>query len=261
VQGVDVWINTPKRPWEACGTSGMKVLVNGGINISVLDGWWDEAYAPDVGWAIPNGEAYGSDAECDATQANQLYDLLEKEIIPEFYTRNAEGIPVAWVNRMRESMARLTPHYSANRSVRQYTQEYYLPAAQDYLLRAARKGEAGIQVVNWKHDFEKKWKKLSFGALRVETKQDLLFFEVQVYLHDFRPDEIRVELFAADLNGGQLEKHAMQHTGTEQEQPCLASFSVTIPAGRPAGEYTPRIVPGYEKAAVPLESAFILWHR
>lgn len=260
-QGVDVWINTPRRPWEACGTSGMKVLVNGGLNLSVLDGWWDEAYSPDVGWAIMDDRTYGSEAERDAAEAEQLYDLLENEIIPEFYTRNADGIPEAWVNRMRESMARLTPWYSANRSVRQYTQEYYLPAAQEYQQRAAARGEGAIQLVNWMHDLEKKWKQLSFRDIWVETRQDFLFFEVQVYLHDFRPDEIKVQLYADGLPGEGPEKHDMQPAGKQTDQPCQASFSVTIPALRPASDYTPRIVPAYEKAAFPLECAFILWPR
>ena len=112
VQGVDVWINTPRRPWEACGTSGMKVLVNGGINLSELDGWWAEAYTPEVGWALGDGQEHGDDPAWDAAEAEALYDLLEREVIPEFYTRDENGIPTAWVTRMRESMARLTPLFA-----------------------------------------------------------------------------------------------------------------------------------------------------
>ena len=121
VQGVDVWINTPRRPWEASGTSGMKVLVNGGINLSELDGWWAEAYTPQLGWALGDGQEHGDDPAWDAAEADALYDLLEHEVIPEFYTRDEQGIPVAWVARMRESMAHLTPTFSANRTVREYT--------------------------------------------------------------------------------------------------------------------------------------------
>ncbi len=128
VQGVDVWLNTPRRPWEACGTSGMKVLVNGGINLSELDGWWAEAYTPEVGWALGDGQEHGDDPAWDAMEAEALYDLLEREVIPEFYTRDEQGIPSAWVARMRESMARLTPRFSTNRAVREYTEQYYLPA-------------------------------------------------------------------------------------------------------------------------------------
>ena len=151
VQGVDVWINTPRRPWEACGTSGMKVLVNGGINLSELDGWWAEAYTPEVGWALGDGQEHGDDPAWDAVEADALYDLLEREVIPEFYARDESGIPTAWVKRMRESMARLTPRFSANRAVREYTEQHYLPAAAAYRERAANKGAMGRQMVDWQH--------------------------------------------------------------------------------------------------------------
>ena len=129
VQGVDVWINTPRRPWEACGTSGMKVLVNGGLNLSELDGWWAEAYRPDVGWALGDGQDHGDNPAWDATEAEALYERLEQDVVPEFYTRDESGIPAAWVARMRESMARLTPRFSAERTVREYTGRHYIPAA------------------------------------------------------------------------------------------------------------------------------------
>jgi starch phosphorylase len=128
VQGVDVWINTPRRPWEASGTSGMKVLVNGGINLSELDGWWAEAYSPDVGWALGDGGEHGDDPAWDASEAKALYELLENRVIPEFYARDANGISAAWVKRMRASMAQLTPRFSADRTVREYTEQHYLPA-------------------------------------------------------------------------------------------------------------------------------------
>ncbi len=149
VQGVDVWINTPRRPWEACGTSGMKVLVNGGINLSELDGWWAEAYTPEVGWALGDGKEHGDDPAWDAAEAEALYSLLEREVIPEFYTRDANGVPSAWVARMRESMARLTPRFSANRAVCEYAEKHYIPAAAAYRVRAAGKGAVGKQVVDW----------------------------------------------------------------------------------------------------------------
>ena len=188
VQGVDVWINTPRRPWEACGTSGMKVLVNGGINLSELDGWWAEAYTPEVGWALGDGKEHGDDPAWDAAEAQALYDLLEREVIPEFYTRDENGIPTAWVARMRESMAQLTPRFSANRTVREYTEQHYLPAAAAYRARAADKGAVGRQVVDWQHALEQKWAMLRFGEVKVETVGEQHVFEVQVYLGDVDPD-------------------------------------------------------------------------
>ncbi len=169
VQGVDVWINTPRRPWEASGTSGMKVLVNGGINLSELDGWGAEAYAPEVGWAIGDGREHGEDPAWDAVEADALYDLLEREVIPEFYARDKNGIPTAWVKRMRESMARLTPRFSATRTVREYTEQHYLPAAAAYRERAADKGAVGRQMVNWRQALEQKWATLRLGEVTAET--------------------------------------------------------------------------------------------
>ena len=139
VGGVDVWVNTPRRPWEASGTSGMKVLVNGGLNLSELDGWWVEAFSRDVGWAIGDGREHGEDPAWDAAEAEALYEMLEHEVVPEFYERNAAGIPFKWMARMRESMARLTPVYSANRTVREYTENHYLPAAAAYVQRTSIK--------------------------------------------------------------------------------------------------------------------------
>jgi starch phosphorylase len=132
VQGMDLWINTPRRPWEACGTSGMKVLANGGLNVSELDGWWAEAYVPEVGWAIGDGKEHGEDPAWDAAEVEQLYALLEQHIIPEFYDRDAQGLPSRWLERIRESMARLTPEFSAGRAIREYTEDHYLPAAEGY---------------------------------------------------------------------------------------------------------------------------------
>jgi glycogen phosphorylase len=129
VQGVDVWINTPRRPWEASGTSGMKVLVNGGVNLSELDGWWAEAYEPEVGWALGDGKEHADETSWDAQEAEALYGLLENEVVLQFYDRNADGIPVQWLSRVRESMARLTPRFSTNRMVREYTDHYYVRAA------------------------------------------------------------------------------------------------------------------------------------
>ena len=151
VQGMDVWLNTPQRPWEACGTSGMKVLVNGGLNFSELDGWWAEAYEPDLGWALGDGQEHGNDPDQDRAEAEGLYDALEREVIPEFYARDEKSIPAAWVARMRESMARLTPQFSADRAVREYTEQHYIPAAAAYRARTAHGGADGRKLVDWQH--------------------------------------------------------------------------------------------------------------
>jgi len=165
VEGIDVWINTPKSPWEARGTSGMKVLVNGGLNLSVLDGWWAEAYSPGVGWAIGDGNEHGDDPAWDRADAEALYAALENEIIPEYYNRDEKGIPRAWVARIRESMVLLTPAFSANRTVRQYTEEHYLPAAAAYAAHAAKNGKAGAGLFAWHSEIARRWSDVRFGTL------------------------------------------------------------------------------------------------
>ena len=261
VQGVDVWINTPRRPWEACGTSGMKVLVNGGINLSELDGWWAEAYTPEVGWALGDGQEHGDDPAWDAAEAEVLYDLLEREVIPEFYTRDASGIPTAWVKRMRESMARLTPRFSADRTVREYTEQHYLPAATAYHLRIANKGAIGRQMVDWQHALDRKWGSLRFGDLRVETNADHYVFEVEIFLNDLDPNAVRVELYADGINGGGAVRQEMKCARPLPDPSRPRVYHATAPATRPAKDYTARVIPQRSGAAVPLESERILWQR
>ena len=261
VQGVDVWINTPRRPWEACGTSGMKVLVNGGINLSELDGWWAEAYTPEVGWALGDGQEHGDDPAWDAAEAEALYGLLEREVIPESYTRDGGGIPTAWVKRMRESMARLTPRFSADRTVREYTEQHYLPAATAYHLRIANKAAIGRQMVDWQHALDRKWGSLRFGDLRVETNADHHMFEVEILLNGLDPNTVRVELYADGINGGDAVRQEMKCARPlpDASRPCV--YHATVPTARPARDYTARVIPQRSGVAVPLESERILWQR
>jgi starch phosphorylase len=261
VQGVDVWINTPRRPWEASGTSGMKVLVNGGINLSELDGWWAEAYTPEVGWALGDGQEHGDDPAWDATEAEALYDLLEREVVPEFYTRDEQGIPTAFVARMRECMARLTPRFSADRTVREYAQQHYLPAASAYRERAADKGAVGRQVVNWRQSLEQKWATLRFGEVKVETNGEQIIFDIQVYLNNLDPKSVRVELYADGMNGGAPVRQEMKRVRQLGGASGGYVYSVTVSAARPPADYTPRVIPHRDGVAVPLEAAQILWQR
>jgi len=261
VQGVDAWLNTPRRPWEACGTSGMKVLVNGGINISELDGWWAEAYTPEVGWALGDGREHDHDPAWDTAEAEELYVLLEQQVVPEFYTRDATGVPTYWVARIRESMAQLTPHFSANRAVIEYTEQYYVPAAETYGLRAAGKCMTGVELFNWKQTLEKKWPNLRFGDVKVETAEEQHVFSVQVYLDGLDPDAVQVELYADSVDGGDPATEPMipgqQLVGAEHGY----IYNAQIPAARPATDYTARVRPFHPCVPVPLESPLILWQR
>jgi starch phosphorylase len=261
VQGVDVWLNTPRRPWEASGTSGMKVLVNGGINLSELDGWWAEAYTPEVGWALGDGQEHGDDPALDVAEAEALYDLLEREVIPEFYTRDEQGIPHAWVRRMRESMARLTPRFSSNRAVREYTEQYYIPAATAFRERAADKGAIGAQVVDWRHTVDQAWPAVRFGEEKLETDGEQHVFEVQVYLDDLTPEAVRVELCADGAVGFAPSRQEMKRVRELAGAAGGYVYSAVVSAARPASDYTARVIPRHPGVAVPLESARILWQR
>ncbi len=261
VQGVDVWINTPRRPWEACGTSGMKVLVNGGINLSELDGWWAEAYTSEVGWALGDGREHGEDPAWDAHEADALYELLERHVVPEFYSRDQHGIPVAWVRRMRESMAQLTPHFSTNRTVREYTEQHYLPAADAYQLRAADQGALGRQVVDWRRAVERQWDALRFENPQVQSDASHHRMEVTLLLNDLDPTAVRVELYAEDLGGGRPIRQEMQLVERPSGTPVRGLYRAEVSATRPSSDYTARVIPQRSGAAVPLECARILWQR
>jgi starch phosphorylase len=234
----------------------MKVLVNGGINLSERDGWWAEAYTPEVGWALGDGREHGDDPSVDAAEADQLYEMLEREVIPEFYAQDKGGIPVAWVKRMRESMARLTPRFSASRAVREYTEQHYLPAAAAYHVRSTDKGAIGRKTVDWRHSLEQKWVTLHFGEVKVETRGEQHVFEVQVYLNDLDPKAVRVELYADGINGGASVRQEM----TLFDKPA-GMYRTEVSAARPAADYTARVIPSFDGVSVPLEEARILWQR
>jgi starch phosphorylase len=261
VQGVDVWVNTPRRPWEACGTSGMKALVNGALNLSELDGWWAEAYASDVGWALGDGREHGDDPAWDAAEAEELYTRLEKEIIPQFYSRNDRGIPVKWVAQIRESMARLTPRFSTNRSVREYTEEHYLPAAAAYAERAANGGRTGVELREWQNQIDRQWPELRFGALRINTSEGRHEFQLEVHLAELDPDAVQVELYGEADHDGLPIRHPMQRGELLVGPENLWRYSARIPADRPASDFTPRVIPYRQGALVPLEAPQILWQR
>ena len=261
VQGVDVWLNTPRRPWEACGTSGMKVLVNGGINFSELDGWWAEAYVPDLGWALGDGKEHGSDPAWDAAEAGVLYDRLENVVIPEFYNRNEQGVPIAWVARMRESMARLTPRFSADRTVREYVGQHYVPAAAASQSRMADKGTRARQMVEWRQEVERKWGAVRFGERTLKTGAGQHVFGVQVWLETLAPQALRVELYADGVNGGPPVRLEMTRLHPLAGATGGYAYSATVGADRPPTDYTVRLMPHCDGVAVPLEEARILWQR
>lgn len=261
VAGVDVWLNTPQRPWEASGTSGMKVLVNGGINLSELDGWWAEAYSPDVGWALGDGKEHGDDPAWDAKEAEALYELLEQQVIPEFYNRDTKGIPVAWTTRMRESMARLTPKFSTNRVVREYTEQRYLPAAQLYRARAADKGKLAVQLVDWQQTLESQWPGVRFDGVTARQEGQQYHFLANVYLNGLVPQDVKVEVYANGPAGGDVLRQAMECVHKADEPMGANLYRICVPALQELREYTLRVTPYHGSIYTPLELNHILWQH
>jgi glycogen phosphorylase len=261
VQGVDLWINTPRRPWEACGTSGMKVLVNGGLNLSELDGWWAEAYRPELGWALGDGREHDSDPGWDAAEADALYTLLEHEVAPAFYTRDADGAPRGWVSKMRESMARLTPRFSANRAVREYVEQHYLPAAAAYRRRAAEGGTLAIELVAWRRAVAQHWHEARFGRLEITSAPGRHRFSVEVYLGGLDPDFVRVELYADPIAEAGASCLPLGR-GRRLDGPENGYvYEAAIDTPRSAADFTVRLVPHHAQASIPLEAPEILWQR
>jgi starch phosphorylase len=190
-----------------------------------------------------------------------LYDLLEREVIPEFYTRNEQGIPTAWIGRMRVSMARLTPRFSANRTVREYTEQHYLPAASAYRERAAGKGAIGVQLVNLQRAMAQNWSNLRFGEMKVATDGGNHVFEVQVYLGGLDPNSVRVELYADGVNGGEPVRQELKRVRQLADASGGNVYSAAVSAARPPADYTARVIPHCDGVTIPLEDARILWQR
>lgn len=264
--GVDVWLNTPRRPWEACGTSGMKVLVNGGINLSELDGWWAEAYTPQTGWALGDGLEHHDDDHQDALEAEDLYTTLEQHVLPSFYDRNADQLPEAWVEIMRQSMAVHTPAFSAGRAVQEYTLKYYLPGARGYQQRAADHAAVGRSVAQWRKATDRAWSRLEIGETKVKQDGNEYVFEVAVFLADLSTDAIKVMLYADAVSTLPRAAHELQlmpcpdKAATVPAKP-MQLYSVRIPVVRAAGDYTVCLQGKHAQATVPLENRNIYWQH
>jgi glycogen phosphorylase len=257
--GIDVWLNTPRRPAEACGTSGMKVIVNGGLHLSVRDGWWDEAWSDEVGWQI--GDGFEDDAaQRDAREAEALYRLLEADVIPEFYDRDESGIPRNWLRRVRASLSLLTAQSSSDRMVKDYVEQMYLPAARSFRLRTSDGGAAAGELYEWNLHLAENWR-VHFGDVHFVESGDRWAFTVNVCLGELSPDAVRVELFADGSGNERPTVIAMQRRGSIPGAVNGFQFVAETPRDRPAEHFTPRVVPWHPVAFIPQEAVQIAWQR
>ncbi len=261
VAGADVWVNTPRRPWEACGTSGMKILANGGLNLSELDGWWAQAYAAEYGWGVL-APPDGADAETvDRKEAELIYRMLSEDVIPCFYHRDSGGIPRDWVALMRSSIAELTPRFSANRMMRQYVQDHYLGLAQQYRKRTSDGGQLALAIELWHSDVSHHWSMLHFGELEILEDGNARLFKLPIYLDELNQEAIRVELFADGTDDRPREVHPMDPISALTGAVNGFLYQCMLPLGRPASDYTARLIPYHPDVSVPLEAQQILWQH
>ncbi|RPH94128.1 glycosyltransferase family 1 protein [candidate division KSB1 bacterium] len=265
VQGVDIWLNTPRRPLEASGTSGMKVLPNGGINMSILDGWWDEGYTQNVGWAIGRGRAITDEKAQDDWDAQSLYDLLERHVVPLYYTYDDGKIPRRWIARMKESIAELVPRFNSNRMVKEYCEDAYSPALGRCHELADKNCAAAKQLAAWKTLVRKNWESVKITSIKTGDARSIapgseLDIAATVSLGPLTPNDIEVQVYFGPLRSD----GSIAFSGCESLEPdprsdgTLYRGRVVFPDSGRYG-YTVRIMPYHPLLGNALKMGLVHW--
>jgi starch phosphorylase len=265
--GADIWLNTPRRPLEASGTSGMKAAMNGVLNCSVLDGWWDEAYNAEVGWAIGRGEEYEDTNLQDEVESKALYDLLEREIIPLFYQRGRDGLPREWIKRMKSCMREIGQSMSSHRMLMDYSNKFYFPALKNYRRIVKDDYAESKSLAAYFGKLKQSWDairivKLESNAKPVMQRGDSLTVTASIELGALSPDELLVELYHGPVSNQSKEiEHArkteMKAIGQEGN---VHLFQVRIECADTGMQgHTIRILPKHAALVHPYRTGFIKW--
>ncbi|MFN2290487.1 MAG: alpha-glucan family phosphorylase [Anaerolineae bacterium] len=268
VQGSDVWLNTPRRPREASGTSGMKAMANGVLNLSILDGWWDEAYQPEFGWAIGQGEVYDDPDYQDEVEAEALYELLEREVVPIFYERASDGLPHLWIARMKASLAHLCAYFNTHRMVQEYTDRFYMPAVERARQLAADEMARAKSLAAWKGRVRQNWSEVKVIDAEVEPAEDLtvrdkMSARAWVHLGSLSPEDVTVQFYFGELDlDGEIrgaDATPMEHVGPDGEKGHLFRAE-DIPCAR-SGQFgfTIRILPSQSDLVTPYLPGLVTW--
>ena len=267
VQGVDVWLNTPRRTMEASGTSGMKAAANGALNVSVLDGWWSEGYAIGTGWAIGRGEEYDDHDYQDAVEGHLLYDTLEREVVPLFYKRDAEGVPREWIKNIKIALKRLGFAFSSNRMVAEYTERFYLNAENSYRELSVKKYTLAKEVARWRKRVEENWGGIKVISINAELGDEILragdaiLVVAEIELGDLKPDDVIIELYHGQIDDQEVITNAhiekMEVYTSSQNSHVYKGTIVCQYAGRYG--FALRVVPGHHALPHHLIPGLIVW--
>ena len=267
VQGVDVWLNTPLRLQEASGTSGMKAAANGVINMSILDGWWDEAYSIQAGWAIGRGEVYDDKSLQNEIESNAIYELLEKEVIPIFYDRGRDGLPRGWIAKMKSSMMSLCPIFNTNRMVHEYFEKYYSPAVKRFYKLCEDNIEKVKELARWKSYIKNNWNKIKILNIEAHPPKQISVgskFEVyaDIFLGTLKPNDVQVQIYFGTVNSQMKIVNAvpipMEFKKSESDGKYTFIGSISCDKSGMHG-YSLRILPKHEYLHNSFETGLILW--